>query len=238
MTEVPEHIQIKLQNAKDFIPKIMESCLKEATNPRFSESERISAFLGEMAQALRSALNYAMWDFSESNLKSRLSSDEYEKLRWSHDFPIEKDNESFQTSRSRILRHISSNFSNVYQFLEKAQSYHDTENHLWHLKTISNDTAHTIPIEAQLLQANDVAFIGLNARIFGNQVIISNRDGVSKTYSIPCFVYELNMFVSEKKKWVLFLIDIDHKRKPNLIPFIQTTNQIVSQLVSGFYALW
>jgi hypothetical protein len=238
MSQVPEHIQIKLQNAEGYIPRIMELCLKEATCPRTGRLTTISVYLGEMTQALRNALNYAMWDFAETNLKSRLAAEEYKNVRWSHDFPIEKDKEDFKKSRSRILRHIDHDFPEVYQFLERAQPYHDTGTHLWYLKTISNDSAHRISVEAPLVQLNAVAFAGLKPSILGNQVVIPSHDGSYKAYPIPCFVYELKMFVSKEQKWVLFLIGIGDKRKPNLIPFIQTTSRMVHQLVSDFYALW
>ncbi len=240
MSDVPEHIRIKLQNAGAYFPKIMELCLKEATNPKIRRSKRISIHLGEMAQALRSAMNYAMWDFAECNLKPRLSEDEYERIRWSHDFPIEKDKASFEKSRTRALKHISSDFPDVYQFLERAQPYQSGSSCLWHLKVICNYTAHTVPIEAQVTNANDVAFVDFKPRILGNQVVVASLDGsYRRVYpSIPCYVQEPKMFASKKKKWVLFLIDLEGEAKPNLVPFVETANQEVNQLISGFYAFW
>jgi hypothetical protein len=240
MSDIPEHIKIKLQNSKEYTPRIMNLCLKEASYPRVKRRKKISVCLGEMAQALRSALNNALWDFAERNLKPILDEDEYNKVRWSHDFPIEKDEDNFEKSRTRILRHIADSFPSVYQFLEKAQPYHTDNKYLWPLKTISNSTTHTIPIEAQTVQANDVAFVNAKPRIVGNQVIVSTYDGsYRKVYpSIPCYVEEPRMFVSRKGKWVLFLIDLGEGPKPNLIPFVETANQEVGKLVSEFYALW
>ena len=240
MSDVSTHIQIKLQNAGDFIPKIMALCLREATYPRTRRRKRISILLGEMTQALRSALNYAMWDFAQSNLQSRLSEDEYEKVRYSHDFPIEKDKENFEKSRSRILRHVARDFYDVFRFMERAQPYNDRGQYLWHLKTISNHTMHTIPIEATPIHGNDVSLIGVKPRIVGNQVMIPSRDGsATKIYpSIPCYVEELRMFVSIERKWVVFLIDLGGEARPNLLPFAQIANQRVNQLIAEFYALW
>ena len=240
MSDIPDHIQIKLQNAENLIPGIMKLCLREATYPRGRQRSKIGVLLGDMAQALRSALNYAMWDFAESNIKLRVSEDEYEKVRYSHDFPIEEDKESFEESRSRIVRHIASDFAGIYQFLERAQPYHDQGKHLWYLKVISNYAAHTIPIKAQPVRANDVAFVRVKPRILGNQVIVPSPGGSShRIYpSIPCFVEELKMFVSKKKKWVVYLIELGEGAKPNLIPFVHTANRKVTQLVSEFYTLW
>ena len=165
MSDVPGHIQIKLQSADDFIPRIMHLCLREAECPRPMQRQEISACLGDMAHALRSALNYAMWDFAETTLNPIVDSDEYEKLRWSHDFPIERDGEAFRESRSRILRHILDGFPAAYQFLEQAQPYHDQEKHLWYIKGLTNSAAHTIPIEARSMRANDVTFAGSKPRI-------------------------------------------------------------------------
>jgi hypothetical protein len=240
MSDIPEHIQIKLQNAADYIPKIMKVCLREATHSRARQRKRISVYLGEMTPALRAALNYAMWDFAENNLKPLLSENEYKKIRWSHDFPIEKNKEAFDKSRSRILRHIADDLPDVYRFLEKTQSYHSGNNYLWYLKVICNDTAHTIPIEAQVVNANDVAFIGFKPRVLGNQVVVASPDGsYRRVYSsIPCYVQEPKMFVSRQKKWVLFLIGLEDEAKPNLVPFIETANREVGQLISEFYTLW
>ena len=56
--------------------------------------------------------------------------------------------------------------------------------------------------------------------------------------STPCFVRELNVFVSEEKRWVLILIDLGGKTRPSLIPFIEKASYKVNELISGFYALW
>jgi hypothetical protein len=239
MSDIPEHIQIKLQKSKEYVPRIMSLCLKEASYPRVKRHKGISVCLGEMAQALRSALNNALWDFAERNLRPTLNGDEYDRIRYSHDFPIEKDKESFEGSRTRILRYIANGFPSVYQFLETAQPYHVDNKYLWPLKIISNSTTHTIPIAAQTVQANDVAFGNGKPRIVGNQVIVSTYDGsYRRVYpSIPCYVEEPKMFVSKERKWVLFLIDLGKEPKPNLIPFVETANHGVGKLISEFYTL-
>ena len=148
-----------------------------------------------------------MWDFAEDNLRLVLSEDEYEKIRWSHDFPIEKDKESFEQSRSRILRHIADNHSHVYQFLERAQPYHDKEQHLWLLKILSNYSGHTVPIEAKPIRATIVCSGRFEACILGNQVIVSNRDG------------SLHTTCTEPLKLDAFLVILSSTRGPELAPF-------------------
>ncbi|MBN2390882.1 MAG: hypothetical protein JXR84_09170 [Anaerolineae bacterium] len=240
MNDIPEHIQIKLQNSKEYVPRIMSLCLKEVSYPRVRQRKGIGVCLGEMTQALRSALNNAIWDFAERNLKLTLDGTEYEKIQYSHDFPIERDKESFEESRTRILRHIADSFPRVYQFLETAQPYHVNNQYLWSLKIISNSTTHTIPIEAQTVQGNDVAFVNGKPRIVSNQVIMSTYDSsYRRVYpSIPCYVEELKMFVSKKRKWVLFFINLGKEPKPNLMPFVETANLEVDKLISEFYTLW
>jgi hypothetical protein len=240
MSDIPEHIQIKLENAEDFIPRIMKLCSREATYPRAKQINKISVGLGEMAHTLRSALNNAIWDFAKTHLKARVAEDEYEKIRYSHDFPIEKDKESFSSTRSRIMRHVVNDYTEIYEFLEQAQPYHEKVKNLWYLKILSNYTTHTIPVKPQVLRANDISLGGIKPRIIGGKVIIPGPNGSPDiiNQAIPCYIEELKMFVSKKKKWVVFLIDVEEKTKPNLVPFMHNCSQRVSQIISEFYGLW
>ncbi|MCK6463154.1 MAG: hypothetical protein L6Q29_05065 [Candidatus Pacebacteria bacterium] len=240
MASVPDHIKIKLENAAGFHSRIKETCLVHIDSPKEENLKRISVYIGEMAQSLRSALNNSLWDFCENKIKGIVDSGEYNKIKWSHDFPIESDKESFEKSKSRALRHIAHNYEKVYQFLETIQPYHKGYDFLGKLKVFSNDTSHTIPVKVQDMNITQMVFPGFSAPVIrGNEVIIQwSKNHPASSYPIPSYVDEMTMYISTEKKWKMFLMTIDGEAHFSPTPFSKGTPSNVSKLIAEFYALW
>lgn len=245
MASVPDHIKIKLESATDFHSKIKETCLIHIDSPKEENLKRISVYLGEMAHSLRSTLNNALWDFCESKIKNIVPQDEYDKIKYSHDFPIENDNENFKTNfekaKPRVLRHIAANYLNIYQFLEKVQPYHKEYSFLTEIQVFSNDTSHTIPVKVQDTgEITQMIFPGFSPpTIQGNKAIIQwSKNHPATSYPIPSYVDEMKMYISSDKKWKMFLTSIDGIGFFSPTPFSKGTPSRVSELIAEFYTLW
>jgi len=241
VASIPDHIQIKLENATSFHSKIKDTCLAHIDYPKDENLKRISVYIGEMSQSLRSALNNSLWDFCETKIKDIVQAGEYNKIKWSHDFPIEGDIDSFEKSKSRALRHIAKNYPSIYQFLESVQPYHKDYDFLASIKVFSNDTSHTIPVEVQhLSNITHMIFPGFSAPVIRkNEVIVqwsNNHPAIS--YPIPSYVDEMKMYISTDKKWKLFLMSTNEKGMFSPTPFSKMAPPRVSKLITEFYALW
>ena len=240
MASVPDHIKIKLENATGFHSKIMETCLVHINSPKDENLKRISVYVGEMAQSLRSALNNSLWDFCENKIKNIIEANEYNKIKWSHDFPIESDKDSFEKSKSRALRHIAKNYSTVYQFLENVQPYYKEYDFLGSIKVFSNDTSHTIPVKVQDMDIAQMVIPGFSTPVIrGNEVIVQwSSNHPASSYPIPSYVDKMTMYISSEKKWKILLMSIDGKAYFSPTPFSKGAPSNVSKLITEFYALW
>ena len=241
MASVPYHIKIKLENAKGFHSKIKETCLVHIDLPKEENLKRISVFVGEMAQSLRSVLNNSLWDFCENKIKDIVETGEYNKIKWSHDFPIDSDKASFENSKSRALRHVAKNYPSVYEFLEKVQPYHEGQKFLSSIKVFSNDTSHTIPVKVDDTgEIKQMLFPGFSAPVIReNEVIVQwSKNHPATSYRIPSYVDEMKMYISSKKKWIMFLMSIDGEAFFSPTPFSKAAPSQVSKLINEFYTLW
>jgi len=263
MPEAPKHIQSALEEAATLQSRIAALCMKHVTDPQDGQLTTIAVCLGQMAHTLRSALNQSMWDFATNEILQSADKREAEKLRWSHDFPIATKEEDFEESKSRVMQHITdssypsmrqlierggrcglhcqlrTSYPSMRQLIERAQPYHNGNEWLGQLRTLSNDVSHTIPVEAVAWAGHDVSFVGAKPRISGGSVIIPAGKHVAIVYRpVPIYVRELGVFASQDEKWILFLIDFDRRRKPSLIPFTEQAVDGVEQLVARFYKSW
>jgi len=201
--------------------------------------KEISVRIGTMSQILMSSLNNMMWDFAERELIYLLSSDEYKKLRWSHDFPIAKDIKTFKKDKNRILRHIKNQFPKVYKYIEASQPYHQKYSVLWAIKLLSNDTKHTIPVK--VIQPNISCIVfehGGKPKIVGDKAIVPFDKNNPVIFPIPCFIEAMDLFVSKDGQWKIFMIDLDTAQKISVTGFIAQARMLVGEVIVGFYRLW
>jgi len=239
MPEAPKHIQSALEEAATLQSRIAALCMKHVTDPRDDQLTDLAVRLGQMAHTLRSALNHIMWDFTEHEILPSVDKREAEKLRWSHDFPIAASEADFEKPTPRIMRHISTSYPAMHQFLEESQPYHEGNEWLGYLRTLSNYASHTVPVTTAAWVGNDISFVGFRPRISAGKVIIlTGKRGAIIYPSVPCYVKELRVFASQDERWILFLIDFDRRRKPSLIPFTEQALDGVEQLVTRFYEAW
>ncbi len=238
MATIPDHIQIKLREADETPPKILELCCQHLVNPNDELLTEISVRLGTMSVGLRSALNNMMWDFAERVLQSLLPPDEYAKIQWSHDYPIEKDISGFESSKSRILIHVRKYFPEIYDFLEGSQPYNEDLSMLWTIKLLSNDSTHTIPVEIYQPNISIVVFDhGGRPKILGDTVIVpfdKNNPVVLKT---PCFIEALDMFAAKDGRWIIYMIGIDQNPKYSVTGFIGGAYPLAKRIIINFYRL-
>lgn len=239
MAVVPDHISILLQDASEYDPKIDQACLDQADHPKSEQLKRISVYVGELAHTLRAVLNNAMWDFAEKRLRTTIPGDEYETIRYSHDFPIETNTKKFNHSKERILRYIRNEHKSVYEYLERAQPFHAGNEHLLRIRTLSNDTSHTIPVETKQLDVYDFAFDGgAKLEIRGDRVIVPRPRGLWVAHTIPCYVEEVDIYVSSDKKWIAFLMTTDGKPSFSPRAFSRGGLERINKLLNEFYDLW
>ena len=241
MHEIPDHIQIFLGEASVYPAKIHETCLAFLDSQDQKELKKISVYMGQLSHGLRMALNNALWDFCEQNINPALDKGEYNKIRYSHDFPIEASYESFMQAKCRALRHIKGDFPVVYQFLEKVQPYHPGYQELSPMRVMSNDSSHTIPVGVRdghidMMQAPGYQW----PRIVGEEVIVqwTPSHKVSK-YSIPCYIEEMDLYVSRGKEWRAFWMKPDDSEtlfQPTSFSRIMLSR--VTTLINDFYNLW
>jgi hypothetical protein len=235
---IPDHIRSKIKEADEAPRKILDLCCQQLVHPQAATLREISSRLGSMSQLLRSALNNMMWDFVEIYLKSKISSKDYDAIKWSHDFPIEANKTNFAASKSRILRHIKELHPQTYHYLDLVQPYYRPNHLLWALKLLSNDSAHTIPVQVLQPNISSVVFAhGGKPQVIGKNVIIPVDPSNPLVLNIPCFIESMDMFVSEDGKWQIFMIDLDLDPKYSVTRFIERAAPLITGIIEGFYAL-
>src|SRR5262245_5437630 len=119
---------------------IWDLCYKHIEKPSETSQLEIGARLGDFSNNLRSALNYTTSYFSETKLKSVLTTAEYKKLERHRDFPYSNSQSGFNDKL--IVKHVQAHFSSVYTVLEQAQPYHTGQAWLAHLMLLSNTDKH------------------------------------------------------------------------------------------------
>jgi len=236
---IPDHIQVKLDHAQAFHLRIKETCLTHIDAPSDKHLKRISVYMGEMSQAIRSALNNTMWDFCETKIKPAVSQGEYNKIRWSHDFPLESENLRFVQSKTRALRNIAQGYPAIYQFLESVQPYHKDYEFLASIRVLSNDTSHTIPVQVRHDDIRQMLFPGASApSIRGNEVVVQwSPEQPATSYTIPAYVDKLTMYIATDRTWHIFLMSTDGRTHFSPTPFSKMAPSRVSNLLTDFYAL-
>ncbi len=218
--------------------KIMDLCCQHLVEPDISILQEISVLLGIMSHTLRSSLNNMIWDFAGKGLTSVLSNDEFERIKWSHDFPIENDKLSFENSRVRILRHLKEYFPPIYDYIESCQPYHNEFSILWTIKLLSNDTTHTTPVEVIQPNITSVALSNGGApRVIGDKVVVPFDRRNPTIYQLPCFIEVFDMFVSNEGKWIIYMIGIDQDPKYSVTGFISNASVVVGNVIAGFYSI-
>ncbi len=242
MKPIPNHIRTKLDQANEFYPKILASCIDQLKSPGDMDFTAVASYLGSMAHGLRAALNYAMWDFAEGKLKPVLSKEKFKGLEWQHDFPMEDDEARF--TKQVLVRYAADYSKEIYRFLEEAQPFFHTANaYLRHLRRLTNTDTHTLPIETVWYDINSVLGFFTSgetrtprASIFGDKLMFPRDDGSVRVYQLPCYFEPYHMFASSTGKWLLLLITVNDQ-KLGLLEFAKDVNRRVDRLLSEFYKL-
>jgi len=237
MAPIPDHILIKLNEADEIPRKVLDLCCKQLVEPNKKTLTEISVRIGTIANILRSTLNNMMWDFSKQYIAGNIPDAEFEKLRWSHDYPIEETEEKFLNSRIRALRHIEDNYPQIFNFVESTQPYYDFYAIMWTIKLLSNDTTHSIPIQIQQPNISSIATEFGNPQIFGDKVLLPRADNPPLILQTPCFIEPLDMFVSKEGKWILYMIGIDQNPKQSVTSFIGRAHPVIKGIINNFYNL-
>lgn len=235
MAPIPEHIKIKLAEVDEIPIKVMDLCCKQLVAPNETYLTEISVRIGTMAQGFRSILNNMLWDFAEKRLKDLLEADEFSKIKWSHDYPIEKTKKKLKNSKTRILRHIKSHCPTIYEFIEFTQPYNPNYSLLWTIRRLSNDTSHTIPIKVIQPHISSIYFEHGNPKVIGDRLLIPWGNNKLQEFKIPCYIESFGMFISSEGKWKIFMIDIDQDPKFSVTDFISQGCPLISKIISDFY---
>ena len=112
MKPIPTNILVKLKHAEELHQKIFPLCLLYLENPNNVILEEIGSYLGNQVTNLRSALNYGLRDFAQTELRGFLSNGEFKKLKL--DFPSVTSRDEFE--RIKLVDYIKQHCSDFYQF--------------------------------------------------------------------------------------------------------------------------
>jgi hypothetical protein len=235
---------IKIDAAKGHRTHVEELCLQYIVSPNKQDTLSLGASFGDLANDLRSALNYTMRLFIDEHLKLLVTSKEYEKIQNSrkYDFPWAEDPDKFvnMPGHKPTVGLIQQHCPNVYRFLEQQQTYSGNER-LKQLMMISNQDKHVgiNVVDAPLF----VSISGFAAdgkpinipKIMGNQLVLTSDIAGWQTYPLPCYFAPLNMFATSKG-WTKFFVEVDDRSK-DVLPFADDLISYVEQLVEDFEAL-
>lgn len=229
---------IKLEHADEYQKKVISLCFAHCALADASNLMRIGAYLGDFANNLRSALNYAMHRFVQNRLTPVLLPNEYRKIERHQDFPGDNCRTSFD--QRTVIRYIRKHCLVVYQFLEGVQPYHPGNEWLKYLLLISNKDKHVIENEIRTEQAG--AVLGLHSdgtphpkpAILGDKLFVmaSNQPHI---HPLPCYYTPYDAFALKGGKWSFFHIMIDEKRL-SLMEFLRTTPRKIEGLINDLEA--
>jgi hypothetical protein len=234
--------QVKLENANEIRQRIMSLCLKQCESPDDRILLKIGSYLGDFANNLRSALNYTMRRFVEARLKSVLSHSEYKAIRRHQDFPWSHSKANFD--KKDVVRRTRNHCRPVYDFLEGVQPYHQGNEWLRCLMSISNRDKHEIINEIKEPTATAVGFMNpdgtphLGPDFFGpgSDRILVKSGPEPHVHVCPCYYYPYGGFAIKGGKWAFFLISIDQRRL-GLTRFIERVPRNVKNLIDDFDGL-
>ena len=234
--------QVKLESADEMKQKILLLCLKQCESPGNRNLLRIGSHLGDLANNLRSALNYTMRHFVETRLKPVLSPKEYRVLERNQDFPWSDSRTPFD--KKLVVSHARNHSKTIYGFLEKAQPYHRGNEWLKHLMRISNRDKHEIINEIREPRATAVAFMNPDGTSHpspdffgpGFDRILVKSDPEPHVHLCPFYYRPYGVFAAKGGKWAFFFISIDQLNL-GLARFIETVPQSVKTLIDDFNVL-
>ena len=235
MKAIPESIQIKLEHSQELHDKIFATCFEQVKLPEERNLRKIGAYVGDLANNMRSALNFAMRDFADSHLQDLINP------RTNVDFPSITTNESDLRKNIRVMQPIADHFPQVYKFLELSQPYHKGNDWLSNIIHVSNIDKH-ITIN-QVVHSN-IHQIGTSVKSPVRYHLIPGRimkhiiaTNTLICYETPNYIGRYMLFVSNEGKWVSFRVPLKENIKLDVMRFATLTPPQVKQLVTDFYNL-
>ena len=235
-------VQVKLEGADRLRREIMTLCLVQCQSPDDRNLLRIGSQLGDFTNNLRSALNYAMRYVVQTRLAPLLSPDESKRLERRQDFPYAETKERFD--KVRIVPHIRNHLALVYGLLEKVQPYHEGNEWLGHLMTISNVDKHVVIVQTEDQTARAVCFLWSDGTpypapsFFGpglDRILVKSRPE-PHVHLCPCYYAPFGGFAAKGGRWVFFLVSFDDTRL-GLTRFIEQVPVHVRKLIDGLWTL-
>jgi hypothetical protein len=235
-------VQVKLERAEEIVKEIMQLCLEQCESPGKSNLERMGSLLGDLTNNLRAALNYAMRQFIETRLKPVLSRAEYQRTQMRCDFPWSDDRHSFD--KKRVVKHTKDYCTDIYEFLEKTQPYHEGNEWLGHLMRISNQDKHVDIVETGNLESDTIFCMSPDGSqphkpMFfgsGNDRLLAPTHPQPVVLLCPCYFPPYSAFALKGGKWTIFTIRTD-RFMLGLVQFVEWVPQGVRILVEDFNAL-
>lgn len=235
MRAIPESIQIKLEHTQELHDKIFATCFEQVRLQNERNLKKIGSYVGDIANNMRSALNFAMRDFADSCLQGLINP------KANVDFPSVVTTESDLRKNIRIMQPIADNFPHVYQFLELAQPYHKGNSWLENIIHVSNIDKH---ITVNQVVHSNIHQVGTRVKspvryyptpnylirhVIATNTLIFNE--------VPNFVDRYQLFVSSEGKWVSFRIPLKENISLDVMRFSTLTPPKVKQLIDDFYNL-
>lgn len=237
MRTVPKSIEAQLERAREIAADIAKLCLEQVETPSDVRLAKIGVYVGSMANHVRSALNYAIAGFVETDLRPLLSKAELKQVK-KFDFPYNLRSEAHFKSIG-LVGCIYRHFPTVYQFLESIQPYHEGGVWLGHVMQISNIDKH---IRVNQVDMPDIYAIGTSSgtkiSFVGGQFVVQYPTGGTQTFNPPCYIPYFYMFASTQGKMTIYRITLTpNGPNPGLSTFTMYAPDNASRLIERFYSL-
>jgi hypothetical protein len=225
-----QSIAIKIEHANENLSKATKCCLDYIQDKNPNYLVELGSYLGTFCNNLRSALNYAVFDYCQQrgfqkNSKGR---------KLSRDFPYGYTKEEFQNRD--VVGLMSNSDPNLFLLVERIQPYHADHKWLGYLMKLSNIDKHEIIITVEDFKFPAIAMInGFEPKHLGSAVLVGFSNGNPVLQKTPCFVNSMNIFALPNGNWLSFSVDMGNKGGINVLPFMRNTVAKIMKIIEEFY---
>lgn len=232
-----DDVTVKIGNAGEILRRLERSCIRHLESPDSQDVLEIGALFGDLANNLRSGLNYVMRFFAEERLQPRLDANTYKKL--DHDFPYRHSRTEFD--KIRIIRETQKFFPSIYGFLESVQPYHSGYEWVGQLMAISNDDKHVRINVVNVPRFGDISALqnGRPVRkpmIAGNHLFVVHDDHVTRRHRLPCYFDPYRAYATQNG-WKTFFLPVGDNQNKVVIRFARSLRDSVVKLIGDFEKL-
>ncbi|MBN1201663.1 MAG: hypothetical protein JXJ20_07405 [Anaerolineae bacterium] len=225
---------VKIEKAQEIGEQIFGLCCEQLTIQDQLGLARIGSHVGNLANNLRSALNYTMRGFVASKVAPFLSKSESKKIERNQDFPWAKSSKRFEGLP--VIPLAKKHCMDAYRFLESIQPYHPGNEWLEPLMVISNTDKHVEIVKSVKSAYGHISMQDNRRRLvepvrfFGPSLL----DTASETLiPLPCYYVPYRAFALKEGKWVYFMAKV-RNNSLNVMGLVEYFPYIVEKTINDF----